>query len=119
MRPFDHLATQKRVSWDELKERLAKAELRQEGVPGSRSFNDYSEKLERNRNELLQKQEMETKKLLKRAAGVSEKKMKKIRKDMKEKVSKRTADGAVLANSDDSSSEQEDALLARYKNQQK
>jgi len=121
MLPMDHLATQKRVSWDELKERLANAEMRQEGVPGSKKFDDYSEKLEKSRNERLQRQENDTKKLLRRSAELSEKKMKKLAKKMKEKGNsgpKRTADGAILAVSDGDTSE-EDALLTRYKNQKK
>mmetsp|Transcript_104875 Transcript_104875/g.208460 ORF Transcript_104875/g.208460 Transcript_104875/m.208460 type:complete len:359 (+) Transcript_104875:87-1163(+) len=120
--PLDHLATQKRVSWDELKERLANVEMRQEGVPGSKSFEDYSERLEKSRNERLQRQENDTKKLLRRSAELSEKKMKKLAKKMKEKSGgggpKRTSDGAILAVSDGETSE-EDALVARYKNQKK
>merc|ERR1712151_1042645 len=77
--PFDHLASQKRVSWDELKEKLANANTRQEGMPGERTFEAAAAALEKNRNERLQKQEEETKKMLKQASKVSEKKMKKLR----------------------------------------
>merc|ERR1712039_258808 len=101
---------------DELKERLANADGRQEGVPGSKSFDEEAAKNEKNRNDKLQKQELETKKMLKRAATVSEKKMKKLRKGMKKEGGiKRTADGAILAQSDSDSSDADDALLARYK----
>merc|ERR1719291_152458 len=103
--PFDHLASQKRVSWDELKEKLANANTRQEGMPGEKLFEASAAALEKNRNDRLQKQEEETKKMLKQASKVSEKKMKKLRKGMKKEGGlKRTADGAILANSDDDES---------------
>lgn len=111
----DYLAQQKRVSWDELKRNLAEANWREEGVPGSRQFDDYSAKLEKNRNERLKQQEDDTKRLLKHMnKGKHHTKEKK--KDKHPKGAKRTADGAILAASDnDSSDDQEDALMSRYK----
>lgn len=113
---MDHFAAQKRVSWDELKTKLAEASFREEGVPGSNSFDSYSAKLEKSRNEKLQHQEVETKKMLKQInRGKLPKKDKKDKKEKKQKGPKRTADGAVLAKSSGSSSADEDALLSRYK----
>merc|ERR1712039_411506 len=90
---------------------------KQEGVPGNKAFESEADKLEKNRNERLMAQEAETKKMLKLAASKSDKKMKKMKKGMKKEGGlKRTADGAILAQSDDDdSSGKEDALLARYK----
>lgn len=115
---LDIMKDQKRVSWDELKERLANQDIRQEGMPGSKSFDNYSDKLEKSRNERLQQQEEETKKTLKRMAAAGGAALKKHKKDKKKekKGPKRTADGAVLAGSSDDESEQEDCLIARYKN---
>lgn len=110
---MDHFAAQKRVSWDELKSKLAEVAWKEDGVPGSNSFDSYSAKLEKSRNDKLQQQETETKKMLKainRGKG-----LKKEKKDKKPKGAKRTADGAVLANSSGSSSAEDDVLLARYK----
>merc|ERR1711966_228306 len=110
------MGNQKRVSWDELKEKMGKQDVRQEGVPGSKSFDSYAEKLEKTRNERLQAQEEDMIKNLKRVAGGKEKKKKDKKKDKKEKKLKRTAEGAVLAASDDDDSEEEDCLVNRYKN---
>merc|ERR1711862_401998 len=118
---MDHFAEQKRVSWDELKANLAKANLVEEGVPGSNQFDSYSAKLEKQRNERLQQQEAETKRMLKqinKGKVVKDKKEKKGKEKKgkdKEKKVKKTADGAVLAASSDDSSEAEDVLLKRYK----
>merc|ERR1719265_557361 len=111
----DYLAQQKRVSWDELKRNLAEANWREEGVPGSRQFDDYSAKLEKNRTERLKQQEEDTKRLLKHMnKGRPHKKEKK--KDKHPKGAKRTADGAILAASDNESSDDaEDPLMSRYK----
>jgi len=112
---------EKRVSWDELKAKLASKSNREEGVPGEKNFDAYSEKLEKERNERLQAQELDTKSTLKRmaaAGGAAQKKYKKDKKSKKEKKGpKRTADGAVLAGSSDDESPDEDCLLARYKKQ--
>lgn len=116
MLPMDGLAQQKRVSWDELKKQLAEANWKEQGVPGSKQFDEYSQKLEKDRNERLRQQEEETKKMLKKVN--KERKGKKEKKDKKEKKSsgsKRTADGALVAQSSDDESGQEDCLLARYK----
>eukprot|EP00405_Crypthecodinium_cohnii_P013758 CAMPEP_0206456716 /NCGR_PEP_ID=MMETSP0324_2-20121206/22536_1 /ASSEMBLY_ACC=CAM_ASM_000836 /TAXON_ID=2866 /ORGANISM="Crypthecodinium cohnii, Strain Seligo" /LENGTH=284 /DNA_ID=CAMNT_0053927709 /DNA_START=141 /DNA_END=995 /DNA_ORIENTATION=- len=102
---MDHFAEQKRVSWDELKANLAKANLAEEGVPGSNQFDSYSAKLEKERNDRLQAQELETKKMLKhinKGKGVKDKKKKKDKKEKK------------AAASSDESSEADDALLKRY-----
>jgi len=64
--PMDHLAQQKRVSWDELKKNLAEASWREEGVPGSKAFDNYSDKLEKDRTEMLRQQEDDMKRMLKR-----------------------------------------------------
>jgi len=110
---MDIMKEQKRVSWDELKTRLAEANFKEAGVPGSSEFDNYSAKLEKTRNERLAQQEDDTKKALK--AVNKGKKEKKKKKDKKSGL-KRTADGAVLAQSSgESESEKEDALLARYK----
>merc|ERR1712217_366528 len=100
------MGAQKRVSWDELKTKLAEAAWKEEGVPGSTSFDSYSAKLEKDRNERLQQQENETKKMLKRIN--KGKGQKKDKKEKKQKGPKRTADGAVLANSSEDSSADED-----------
>jgi len=117
---LDILKDQKRVSWDELKERLANQDsgTRQEGMPGSKAFENYSDKLEKSRSERLQQQEEDTKKTLKRMAAAGGAAIKKHKKDKKKekKGPKRTADGAVLAASSDDDEEEEDCLLARYKN---
>lgn len=112
---MDVYKEQKRVSWDELKNKLAEANWKEEGVPGSNAFEDYSQKLEKARNERLAAQEEETKRMLKQATK-GKKDKKKDKKEKKPKGPKRTADGAILAaSSDDSQDEEEDALLARYK----
>merc|ERR1711957_448276 len=103
---MDIMKDQKRVSWDELKNKLATANIREAGTPGSNEFDDYATKLEKTRNERLQQQEQTTKKALKAAS--KGKKDKKKKKDKKAGGLKRTADGAVLAQSSgDESSEQE------------
>lgn len=124
---MDIMKEQKRVSWDELKTRLAEANWKEAGVPGSSEFDSYSAKLEKTRNERLAQQEDDTKKALK-AVNKVKKEKKKEKKEKKKCVAeihtfqgqlsgpKRTADGAVLAQSSgESESEKEDALLARYK----
>merc|ERR1719510_1473767 len=112
---MDHFAEQKRVSWDELKNRLAETAWKEEGVPGSTNFDAYAKKLEKDRNERLQDQEDQTKRLLKHVNKGKGYKKKKDKKEKKHKGAKRTADGAILAGSSDESSNEEDALLARYK----
>eukprot|EP00913_Durusdinium_trenchii_P022101 g20768.t1 len=112
---MDIMKEQKRVSWDELKNRLAEANWKEAGVPGSSEFDSYSAKLEKTRNERLAQQEDDTKKALKAVNKGKKEKKKEKKKDKKSSV-KRTADGAVLAQSSgESESEKEDALLARYK----
>lgn len=112
---MDIMKEQKRVSWDELKTRLAEANWKEAGVPGSSEFDSYSAKLEKTRNERLAQQEDDTKKALK-AVNKVKKEKKKEKKEKKKSGPKRTADGAVLAQSSgESESEKEDALLARYK----
>jgi len=116
---MDILAEQTRVTWDELKANLASKSTREEGVPGSNEFDSFSAKLEKERNERLQVQEMETKKMLKTVnKGRGHKDKKKDKKDKKDKSKgpKRTADGAVFAqSSDDDEPSDEDLLLKRYK----
>lgn len=112
---MDIMKEQKRVSWDELKTRLAEANWKEAGVPGSSEFDSYSAKLEKTRNERLAQQEDDTKKALK-AVNKVKKEKKKEKKEKKKSGPKRTADGAVLAQSSgELESEKEDALLARYK----
>ncbi|CAE7322592.1 unnamed protein product, partial [Symbiodinium sp. KB8] len=65
-----------RVSWDELKTKLAEANWKEAGVPGSSEFDTYAAKLEKTRNERLAQQEDDTKKALK-AVGKDKKKEKK------------------------------------------
>ncbi|CAJ1386849.1 unnamed protein product [Effrenium voratum] len=111
---MDIMKEQKRVSWDELKTRLAETNIKEAGVPGSNEFDDYAAKLEKTRNERLAQQEDDTKRALK-VVNKSKKEKKEKKKDKKSGL-KRTADGAVLAQSSgDSESEQDDALLSRYK----
>ncbi|CAE7302012.1 unnamed protein product [Symbiodinium natans] len=60
-----HGSNEMRVSWDELKNKLAEANWKEAGVPGSNEFDDYAAKLEKTRNERLAQQEDDTKKALK------------------------------------------------------
>jgi len=114
--PMDYLNQQKRMSFDELKVKLAETSVREEGVPGSNQFDSYAEKLEKHRNERLKQQEDDTKQMLKTVnKGKGQKKDKKAKKDKKDKGVKRTADGAILGGSSDDSVSEEDCLLARYK----
>merc|ERR1712194_164723 len=62
---MDVFAEQKRQSWDELKDKLSKASLKEAGNPGNNDFDAYSNKLEKERNERLGLQEQDTKKMLK------------------------------------------------------
>jgi len=121
---MDIYAQQKRVTFDELKTNLAKVAWKEAGVPGSSEFDSYSAKLEKERNERLQQQEDATKKMLKhinKGRGKEKKKKDKDKKDKKKekKGPKTTAEGAVLANSSSSGSEEEDTLLARYKGEKR
>merc|ERR1719221_444468 len=93
--PMDYMKDQKRITFDELKVKLSEVAWKEEGVPGSSSFDSYADKLEKNRNERLKQQEDETKKMLKQVnkgrGGKKEKK--KDKKEKGEKGVKRTADG--------------------------
>eukprot|EP00927_Polykrikos_kofoidii_P079093 TRINITY_DN75887_c0_g1_i1.p1 TRINITY_DN75887_c0_g1~~TRINITY_DN75887_c0_g1_i1.p1 ORF type:complete len:390 (-),score=108.90 TRINITY_DN75887_c0_g1_i1:65-1234(-) len=109
---LDILKDQKRVSWDQLKKNLSEVSFAEKGVPGSKEFDDYAAKLDKDRKEKLGQQESDTKRLLKH---MNKGKHKKDKKKKKEKGIKRTADGAVLANSTDDESSGEDTLVARYK----
>lgn len=114
--PMDFLNKQQRVSWDQLKDNLAHAQWKEEGVPGAKGFEYYATKLEKTRQDRLKQQEEDTKKMLK--AANKSKGSKKKKKDKKEKKGpKSTPEGAVLAGSSDDSSE-EDCVLARYKKMQ-
>merc|ERR1712232_829960 len=105
------LKDQKRTSWDQLKAKLSEVNVAQPGVPGSKEFDDYSAKLQKDRSERLKQQEDDTKRLLKHMnKGKGEKKKKKDKKEKKSGDLKRTADGAVLAGSSDDESAQEDCL---------
>merc|ERR1712050_722392 len=81
---LDILKDQKRTSWDQLKAKLSEANVAQPGVPGSKEFDDYAAKLQKERSERLKSQEDDTKRLLKHMnKGKGDKKKKKDKKDKK------------------------------------
>lgn len=107
---MDILKDQKRVSWDELKANLANKSTAQPGAPGSKEFDDYSAKLEKERTERLGQQEGDTKRLLKQMNKGKGDKDKKKKKDKEKKKAKGSDQSDASFNDDENAT-----LMKRYK----